>query len=270
MFSLDSLASYQRRVGILGRRVRYLERAASTNDVALQAGTADEPEGLLVLAEFQTQGRGRLGRRWHARPGECLLLSLLFRLPSDWVAFARWAARVTMLCGLAGVDAVRTVAGVSVALKWPNDFIVTRDVAWCKVGGMLTEVGMVGTRPAFLVVGVGLNVNVAPQDLACLAPNATSLQVEAGQYIDRVALLDAFLALADARYARLRAGWDPLPAWSQRLAWRGATVQVSGVNDGETVVGRMQGVDEAGALLLRLPDGVVQHFPVGDVTLRSV
>jgi BirA family biotin operon repressor/biotin-[acetyl-CoA-carboxylase] ligase len=152
-------------------------------------------------------------------------------------------------------------------LKWPNDLIVTaQDAGWRKVGGMLSEIGSQGQRLDFIVVGIGLNVNVPASRLASLSPRATSLGVEAGQRVDRVALLDRFLAYADGYYGRFRSGWDPYPVWLSHLAWLGQQVWVQTAN--AVFEGIAEGVDREGALRLRLPDGGMRCFTAGDVTLR--
>ena len=250
--------------GWIGGVIDYHERVGSTNDLALAAGAAGAPSGLLVLAEEQIAGRGRLDRRWHAPAGQCLLMSLLFR-PGE--PFAHHAARITMLCGLALAESAAEIAGIEVQLKWPNDLIVAReDGAWRKIAGMLSEIGGAAQQPDLLVVGLGLNVNVPPAGLTDLAPNAGSLRAEIGHPVDRVAILDDFLTRLEVAYARWDSGWDPLRAWEARLAWIGQTVSVhtpDAIHTGEAV-----GVDDEGALLLRHPDGSRRAFPVGDVSLR--
>jgi BirA family transcriptional regulator, biotin operon repressor / biotin---[acetyl-CoA-carboxylase] ligase len=259
-----ALAQYRRSKGVLGAHARYFEQISSTNNWLVEQGAQGAPEGLVALAEFQTSGRGRLGRRWEAPSGTCLLLSLLFRPPAP---FEYVAPRLTMVCGMALLDAVAGVAAVPLALKWPNDLIVEPDGAWRKVAGMLSEVGMVAQRPDFLVIGIGVNVNVPAEALAGLAPNASSLLVETGHTIDRVPLLDSFLERTEALYQQLRAGWDPRADWIVRLAWIGHSVQVH--TPDEIITGVAEGVDEAGALILRLPSGLQRCFAVGDVTLRA-
>ncbi len=242
---------------------RYFAQIGSTNDEAIRLGEQDAPDGLVLVAEAQTRGRGRLTRRWVAPPGSSLLMSLLFRPPQP---FERIAPRVTMACGIALVDAVRHVAGIPAQLKWPNDLIVTESGSWRKLAGMLSEVGGSSGQPEFLVVGIGLNVNVPPEYLPQLAANATSLWAEAGHPVDRVTLLATFLAQVRPLVARVYAGWDPLASWQARLAWLGSPVHLRTPKG--TVNGIAERVAPDGSLLLRLANGSVRRFPVGDVSLR--
>jgi len=253
------LADYRR----AGWDIRYFARVDSTNTVLLEAGRQGAAEGLVYVADEQTAGRGRLDRRWIAPPGTCLLLSLLFHPPEP---FTYHAPRLTMLCGMAMADAVETTSGVAVQLKWPNDLIINAPGAWRKVAGMLSEIGFGADNRPFLVVGIGLNVNVPSELLPDLAPNATSLLSEGGQQVERAALLDAFLSRVEAYQAMLRAGGDVLPLWRERLAWMGHPVQVH--TPTASAIGIAEDVDETGALWLRLPDGSRQAFSVGDVSLR--
>jgi BirA family biotin operon repressor/biotin-[acetyl-CoA-carboxylase] ligase len=254
-----SLRDYRRE----GWDIRYFARVDSTNTALLEAGQQGAVEGLVYVADEQTAGRGRLDRRWSAPPGTCLLLSLLFRPPEP---FTYHAPRLTMVCGMAMADAVETVSGVAVQIKWPNDLILTRAETWCKVAGMLSEIGSsVDSRP-FLVVGIGLNVNVPSELLPGLAPNATSLLAEGERPVERVTLLDVFLAHVEAYRAASLAGADVLDLWRQRLAWMGCDVHVH--TPTASITGIAEGVDETGALWLRLPDSTRQSFSVGDVSLR--
>lgn len=260
---MSELSTFRRTTGLLGTRVQYWPRIDSTNNVLLELGEQGAQEGMLVIADEQTAGRGRLGRRWSAPVGTALLFSLLFR-PSG--AFVQQAARIPMLCGLALVEAIQALTALPVQLKWPNDVIIGMDADWRKVAGMLSDVGMLNGAPAFLVVGIGVNVNVPAEQLTSLAPNAGSLSVALGRPVERAALLEAFLTRADAYYAEFRAGWDPLAAWASYLAWTGKTVRVdtpTGVLEGV-----FEGVAEDGALVLRTPSGWRHTFSVGDVSLR--
>ena len=267
---------------VFGRELAVLPRTGSTNDVAKDLAARGAPEGTVVVADEQTAGRGRLARRWLAPPRTCLLCSLLFRPDLPPIQ----AQRLTMLCSLAAADAIEQVAGLSVHLKWPNDLVAKSQIGksanqqiadlqspfsilhpptWRKLAGILTETGITGERLDFAVVGIGVNVNVEPQVLPTLAPDATSILAEVGCPVDRVALLVAFLAGVERRYQGLRAGESPYREWAVRLATLGQPVEVS--TPAGVLAGVAESVDEDGALLLRLPDGGWRRLLAGDVTL---
>jgi len=261
---------------VFGRELVYLARTRSTNDVAREMAAQGAAEGTVVLAEEQTAGRGRMGRRWSAPAGACLLCSILFR-PTLPLARAQW---LTMVCALAASDAAHEVAGLRVALKWPNDLIAKAKTTnfkskgpkaklqgWRKLGGVLTEAGVVGERATFVVVGMGINVNVKRDALPALAPDATSFLAETGHRVDRTALLAALLGGVEARYGRLGAGESPHAEWAARLATLGRRVRAT--TAGRALTGVAEAVDEDGALLLRTPDGALHRLLAGDVTLAQ-
>ncbi len=247
-----------------GRRVVYYDVVGSTNDVAKHLAAQDALEGTVVVADEQTAGRGRLERRWVAPPGKCLLCSLLFRpelLPSQ-------AHRLTMLCSMAAADAIQAVAGLDVALKWPNDLIVkSGSQTWRKLAGILTESGLTGDVLDFVVVGIGINVNVPEEALPALDPHATSILAESGRQVDRAKLLAALLAGVESRYARLQAGESPRDEWAARLTTLDERVTVTATEG--TFTGVAEAVDEDGALLLRTDDGEHRRLLAGDVTLAD-
>lgn len=251
----------------LGRELVILNRTGSTNDVAKDLAVQGAPEGTVVLADEQTAGRGRMGRRWSAPPGTCLLCSILFRPDLH----PTQAQQLTMLCSLAAADAVEQVAGLQVAIKWPNDLVVraqnqkSKAQGWRKLAGVLTETGVVGERLEFVVVGLGVNVNVEPEVLLTLAPDATSILAETGRAVDRAVLLATLFAGVETRYARLWAGESPRTEWAARLATLGQSVEV--ITSEGTLAGVAEAVDEDGALLLRTRDGVLHSLLAGDVTL---
>jgi len=255
---------------VFGRELVYLPRTGSTNDVARELAAQGAPEGTVVVADEQVVGRGRMGRRWLAPPGTCLLCSILFRPdlhPSQ-------AQRLTQLCSLAAADAVEQVVGLRVSIKWPNDFIIENprcgvsgsgSRGWRKLGGILTETGVIGDQLEFAVVGVGINVNVESEMLPTLAPDATSVLAEVGRPADRVALLVALISGVERRYGGLRAGASPHAEWAARLATLGQAVTL--ITPDATLTGVAEAVGEDGALLVRTPDGALRRFLVGDVTL---
>jgi BirA family biotin operon repressor/biotin-[acetyl-CoA-carboxylase] ligase len=254
---------YHGRNGWLGHRVLFRSRTPSTNDWALELAESGAAEGLVLVADEQTAGRGRLDRTWSAPPGACLLLSIIFH---PHLPFHHNAARISMACGLALLDAVRTMTGVPVILKWPNDLIVLRQKGWGKLSGMLSEMGLMDGQPKILVVGIGLNVNVPAASLPSLAPDAASLLVECGKPVDRQQMLDLLLTRAQTRIDALRSGADPLEEWREHLAWIGQPVVVS--TPAAVVSGIAETVDGQGALVLRMENGSRHSFNAGDVSLR--
>ena len=176
----------------------------------------------------------------------------------------RWAA----------ADAVEQVAGLPVALKWPNDLVIQSPIPntqypnWKKLAGILTETGVAGEQLDFAVVGIGINVNVPSETLTALDPSATSILAETGQVVDLAALLAALLAGVEARYEMLQMGNGPRAEWAARLATLGQRVEAT--TSAGVLAGVAESVDEDGALLLRAPNGKLHRLLAGDVTLSRL
>ena len=243
---------------LIGQRIVYYSSLGSTNEVLKELAAQGAPEGTLVIADEQTAGRGRMGRRWLAPPGTGLLLSLLFR--PDFAP--NQAQRLTMICSLAIADAIEGLTGLPVGLKWPNDIFVRGQ----KVGGILTESGTTGGHLDYIVVGMGLNVNLTISTLPELQGIATSLSQELGREVSRLGLLWKILEGIETRYESLRRGESPHEEWAARLINLGRQVQVTTPQG--ALVGWAEGVDADGALVLRTPDGQRRRILAGDVTLR--
>jgi BirA family biotin operon repressor/biotin-[acetyl-CoA-carboxylase] ligase len=244
----------------VGLNVVYWPELGSTNDEAKRLAGEGAPEGTLVIADYQTRGRGRLDRGWVAPRGSSLLMSIVFRPQLA----PHQIQRLTMSCGLAVADAIEQRTGLRAGLKWPNDVVI----AGAKAGGILTETEFRDTEIEFVVVGMGLNVNFDPALLPADMPAvATSLSHELGTAVPRLPLLWAVLEKIEERYVALRAGHSPHREWAARLVTLGKPVTVAGT--GPVIEGVAESVDADGALLVRLPDGLLQRVLVGDVTTRS-
>jgi len=249
---------------VIGQNLVVLERTGSTNDVAKDLAQEGAPDGTVVVADEQTAGRGRMDRRWIAPPETSILCSILFR-PDLALEEAN---RVTMLTALAAADAIEEVTALVPSLKWPNDLIVYNPNGWRKLAGLLTESGVDEGRLSFVVVGIGINVNVSESVLPNLAPDATSLQAETGHPQDRIPLLVALLEGVERRYEALWRGVNPHEEWGARLETLGKRVCVPTAEG--TLTGVAEAVDETGALILRTDDGSCHRLLAGDVTLRQV
>ncbi|PWH19920.1 MAG: biotin--[acetyl-CoA-carboxylase] ligase [Ardenticatenia bacterium] len=244
----------------VGRPTVFHRTTSSTQDELKRLAEQGATEGTLVIADEQLCGRGRMARKWIAPARSSLLFSILFRPTFLLPNRAQW---VTMVCALAIADAVYEVTGLRPNLKWPND-VLLRDK---KLAGILTEIEISQeNKIAWVIVGMGLNVNVDFSQLPELSGTAISLSEAIGRPVARLPLLTSLLSHVERRYEALRAGHSPVSEWAAHLLPLGQEVTV--VAPEGTFSGFAESVDETGALLLHLPDGRTISILVGDVTLR--
>ena len=242
--------------GLRGWQVEVLEETTSSNAEVAERFRAGAREGLVVVAEHQTAGRGRMGREWVAPPRSSLTVSFL--LVPDGVAAERWPW-LPLITGVAAAAAVRRVTGVEIELKWPNDLLVDDGH---KVGGILLErVERARGDAAAAVVGIGINCSQDATELP--VPEATSLSLESGGRVDRSALLTALVEELQALYEQWRSGADVRPDYLELCATPGQDVRV--VVPGGEVHGRAVDVDATGRLVVRTETGKEQHLGAGDV-----
>ena len=238
-------------------RSEVLPASPSTNAVVAARLRAGEPEGLVVVADHQTAGRGRLDRSWVTPAGAALTFSAL--LTPDDAPVARWPW-LPLLTGLAVAEGVRRTVALDVVLKWPNDVLAGDR----KVAGILVE-RVEGPHGAGAVVGVGLNVAQTADELP--VTTATSLETAAGTTVDRVALLASVLGGLAKRYDAWREArgdaTDVHAAYTELCDTVGRTVRVQ-LPGGEHLTGEAVGVDGDGRLLVRTGDRVTA-LGAGDV-----
>jgi BirA family transcriptional regulator, biotin operon repressor / biotin---[acetyl-CoA-carboxylase] ligase len=234
----------------------------STMDVAEDAAQAGGAEGLVIVAEEQTHGRGRRGRAWSSPAGAGLYLTFVFRPPHEPAAPSPLTL-LTLAAGVAVRQAVGRASGFHPELKWPNDLMIGRR----KLAGILAEGLDVGTPSQTVLVGVGVNILAAvyPGDIAA---RATSLESELGRVVDRALLLEEILVAVPQAYDDLRRGKadDILRGWRRGgPSADGAEVEwhaPEGVRRGTT-----RGIDQSGALLVS-SNGVVERIVGGELTWR--
>ncbi len=239
--------------------VVHLRETDSTNQRALEW----DGEPVVIVADRQTAGRGRLGRRWYGRSGESLCFSVI--VPPELQPALGAMSQVTLAAGLAVADGIATVAEVAAcAIKWPNDVLI----AGRKVAGILTE-SVVRGRIARVVIGIGINVAVEdfPPEVA---GRATSILLATGRRIEGEVLLAAVVEQLSLRLDQLRTGgftairrdWLARDAvLGRRLAWV--------KHDGTVITGRAESIDETGMLHVRDDDGILHAVLSGDVTLAE-
>ncbi len=226
--------------------LEHLDAVESTNDVVRERLLAGAPHGAAVWAHEQRAGRGRNGRTWHAPPGATLPLSIGLRLGPGTDSHA---ALVPIAAGLGAAEAIESLAGLSVALKWPNDL----HVGDRKLGGILCEGVTAGSRLVGVVVGVGVNVDLDPADLpADVAARATSVRAAGATVPTLEALAGAIRAAVVRRCDGLFAGDVDavLSAFAPRDWLRGRSVRTP-AGDGIAA-----GLDPRGRLLVEAGDGV--------------
>ena len=257
----DAIERARPRLGRLASSLLYFELIGSTNDVAASALSPKplalgEPsavrEGLVVIADQQTSGRGRRGHTRFSPAGAGLYVSVVLAPAAARTDPARATTLLTLAAGVALAQGVEHATGLRVDLKWPNDLQVTRR----KLGGILAESSGAGDAIATVVVGYGINV-LATAFPPELRDRATSLESELGRAVDRHHLLAETLAALSRRYEDLLAGrFDAiLDAW-RRLAPAATGARVEWTTNAGTASGITAGIDELGALLVRIDDRV--------------
>jgi len=234
----------------------------STNSRLLESLPPAAGMATVVLAEHQTGGRGRRGRAWLAPPGGAICLSLAWQyadMPEDLSA-------LSLIVGLAAVDALQGLGITEVLLKWPNDLITAQG----KLGGILIEMRAEAAGPVHVVVGLGINVMLDQAARSAIAATGNIADDICARHVpvpDRNAIVAALLArLIPALEEFPRAGLTPhLASWSASDALQDREVRVE--NQGEVTRGMARGIDTHGALLVETPDGV-RRFISGEVTVR--
>jgi BirA family biotin operon repressor/biotin-[acetyl-CoA-carboxylase] ligase len=227
----------------ISRQERF-DQVGSTNDVVRAWLAEGTPEVCLAVADEQTAGRGRDGRRWQAPPGTSFLCSIGFR--PDWLAADRtW--RLASIVSLAMADAAEEVGGLtdrSVRLKWPNDLVIEAGGEVRKLGGVLGETIGLGTPDPRVIIGIGVNAGWAAADFpAELAATMTSLAVASnGRPVDLPALFAAFIDRVETRTIALRAGHFDVADWTTRQLTSGRPVRLE-LPDGSALETRALGVD---------------------------
>ena len=248
------------RPGGLWREIEVVQSTGSTNADLLARALTGEPEGVVLAAEEQRAGRGRMGRTWTAPPRAALTFSLLLK-PAVPPARRGW---LPLLTGVAVAAAVTEVTGVDTKLKWPNDLLAGD----AKLAGILAE-----ASGDAVVVGIGLNVSTEPAEFPSPRPGAlpaTSLRTAGASALDRASLLLAILEGFERWYrAWQQAGGDPdrsglRPEYTRLSATIGRTVRAE-LPGGQALSGPAAGVDSDGRLLVRVSPGSEVAVAAGDV-----
>jgi len=235
-----------------------LEVCDSTSSELLRRAEAGAPAGSVVVADAQTAGRGRRGRQWLSDPQACLMFSLLWRLPPQYLS------GLSLAVGVALVQALERLGVPGVKLKWPNDVLLEHAGQSAKLAGILIELAT-DRRGVQAVIGIGVNLRRPAGELLMPAAGLADVMAELPDRHDLLAQLLICLAEVFDQFAV--AGFATLAdAWGRRNAWQDRPVVLS--QDGVTVgQGLCRGADADGALLVETERGL-ERFLSGDLSLR--
>jgi|ERR1051326_4343037 BirA family biotin operon repressor/biotin-[acetyl-CoA-carboxylase] ligase len=258
----DDLMSRLGKTKVIGRDIQVFENTTSTNDVVDKLARDGVKEGVVVFAESQSKGRGRLGRRWASPPKKGLWFSLLLRpelSPNE-------TTRLTVASATALRRAIETVTKIVPEIKWPNDLLIGGK----KVAGILTELHAELDRVKYVILGIGINVNLNAGDLPLeLRKTATSLKIELGQALSRPELAVACLRELDHDYDRVGAKkfGQLADEWEAHCTSIGQQVTIR--TPQRHIRGRAEALDDDGALLLRTEHGHLERIFAGDVAIEK-
>lgn len=245
----------------MGKKVVSLKEVDSTNEEAKRQGAKGAPEGAVFLAEHQTGGKGRLGRKWVSLPGEGIWMSILLRpeIPPYEIP------QITLLTGLAVCRAIRSVTGCDALIKWPNDIIIHGK----KLVGILTELVAEADCINYAVTGIGINVNQKqfPNEIS---HKATSLFLETQRRWARAPLVQKILESFEEAYDSFltEVSFDFITPYKELCVSLGREVSVQ---RGEQVIrGRAADISKTGELVVQTPEGAFYPINSGEVTVQGI
>ncbi|MBA7642136.1 Bifunctional ligase/repressor BirA [subsurface metagenome] len=253
---------------ILGKKIYHFKEIGSTNDLAIELAQKGIEEGTIVIAETQTKGKGRLGREWSSPLGG-LWLSIILRpeiLPTQ-------APRMTVIAALGVAKTIRKLYFLKALIKWPNDVLIRSPITdhrspFKKVCGILTEMGAEQDTVNYVVIGIGVNLNIDIKKFPVeFRKNTTSLEKELGRKIDRVEFTKRMLKEIENFYLLFKKrGFAPiLKEWKKISATLGKGVKA--VSGRRIIEGKAIDIDSDGALIIETKEGKQEKILAGDVTL---
>ena len=243
-----------------GKTVHFARETDSTNLWIKRLAKEGAPEGTLALAEFQSAGRGRLGRSWEVPEGTSVMMSILLRPKFE----PQYAPMLTLVMGMAVAKAVKKL-GFDVSIKWPNDVVVSHK----KICGILTEMGVRDGKIDYAVIGVGINVNIRefPEEMA---DKATSLYLESGREFDRSQIPGLVMEAFEEYYEKFAATCDLSGLKEEYESILANYDQPVRVLAKEPYEGVARGITDGGELLVEKTDGTIATVSAGEVSVRGL
>ncbi|MCB5483420.1 biotin--[acetyl-CoA-carboxylase] ligase [Blautia faecis] len=243
-----------------GKTVHFARETDSTNLWIKRLAKEGASEGTLALAEFQSAGRGRLGRSWEVPEGTSVMMSILLRPKFE----PQYAPTLTLVMGMAVAKAVKNL-GFDVSIKWPNDVVVSHK----KICGILTEMGVRDGKIDYAVIGVGINVNIKefPEEMA---DKATSLYLESGREFDRSQIPGLVMEAFEKYYEKFAATCDLSGLKEEYESILANYNQPVRVLAKEPYEGVARGITDGGELLVEKTDGTIVAVSAGEVSVRGL
>lgn len=243
-----------------GKTVHFAREIDSTNLWIKRLAKEGASEGTLALAEFQSAGRGRLGRSWEVPEGTSVMMSILLRPKFE----PQYAPTLTLVMGMAVAKAVKSL-GFDVSIKWPNDVVVSHK----KICGILTEMGVRDGKIDYAVIGVGINVNIKefPEEMA---DKATSLYLESGKEFDRSQIPGLVMEAFEEYYEKFAATCDLSGLKEEYESILANYNQPVRVLAKEPYEGVARGITDGGELLVEKTDGTIVAVSAGEVSVRGL
>ena len=243
-----------------GKTVHFAKETDSTNLWIKRLAKEGASEGTLALAEFQSAGRGRLGRSWEVPEGTSVMMSILLRPKFE----PQYAPTLTLVMGMAVAKAVKNL-GFDVSIKWPNDVVVSHK----KICGILTEMGVRDGKIDYAVIGVGINVNIKefPEEMA---DKATSLYLESGREFDRSQIPGLVMEAFEEYYEKFAATCDLSGLKEEYESILANYNQPVRVLAKEPYEGVARGITDGGELLVEKTDGTIVAVSAGEVSVRGL
>lgn len=244
-----------------GKTVHFVKETDSTNNLGKRLSLQGAPHGTLVVAEYQSAGKGRLGRTWEAPEGSSVMMSVLVRPSFD----PEYASMLTLIMGLSVARAVIDL-GIDASIKWPNDVVVSGK----KICGILTEMGIENGKIREVLIGPGINVNTEefPRELQ---DKATSLFVETGKKYDRNQVIGLVMKKFEYYYEKFVCTCDlslVRDDYHEILANRNHQVRI--LDKRQPFEGIALGINEAGELLVQMENGEIREVRAGEVSVRGL
>lgn len=258
----DDLVSRLGKTRVIGRDIRVFQETTSTNDVVEKLARDGVKEGAVVFAESQTKGRGRLGRKWLSPSRKGLWFSILLRPDLR----SHETTQLTVASATALRRAIELQTGLEPEIKWPNDILIQGK----KVAGILTEMYAEVDRVKYVIIGIGVDVNLSARDFPPeLKKTASSLKIEAGKTISRAELATSIIRELDIDYHRIcsNAFQKVAEEWEKYCKTIGEEVVIR--TGSREIRGRAESLAEDGALLLRTEHGRPERIVGGDVTYEK-